>query len=105
MSDITQGLWFYEYNGQPVEDTYGIDIETEHVAKFLGHKIEEDHPSPQKGHRQGVCLYTRSEQIVSLITVQNYAYLKGNQTNISGLVSFNWYILVIIFLRYIYLNI
>nr|XP_022308567.1 phospholipase DDHD1-like [Crassostrea virginica] len=51
-SDITQGLWFYEYNGQPLEDTYGIDIETEHVAKFLGHKIEEDHHSPHKGPRQ-----------------------------------------------------
>lgn len=48
LSDITQGLWFYEYNGQPLEDNFGVPIETEHVAKFLGHKIEEEHPSPQR---------------------------------------------------------
>ncbi|XP_062596955.1 phospholipase DDHD1-like [Saccostrea cucullata] len=48
-SDITQGLWFYEYNGQPLEDGYGIQIETEHVAKFMGHSLEQEHSSPQKG--------------------------------------------------------
>ncbi|XP_056022566.1 phospholipase DDHD1-like isoform X2 [Ostrea edulis] len=48
-SDITQGLWFYEYNGQPLEDKYGLQIETEHVAKFMGHKLDEEQPSLMKG--------------------------------------------------------
>lgn len=31
-----------------------MPIETEHVAKFMGHKIEEEHPSPQRS-RPGLC--------------------------------------------------
>jgi hypothetical protein len=53
-SDITQGLWFYEYNGQPLEDKYGLQIETEHVAKFMGHKLDEEQLSPAKGPKPGV---------------------------------------------------
>jgi phospholipase DDHD1 len=53
-SDITRGLWFYDQIWQPLEDDYSQQIETEHIANFMGRRLDEFIPSPTKGKKPGI---------------------------------------------------
>ncbi|KAL3874040.1 hypothetical protein ACJMK2_037104 [Sinanodonta woodiana] len=45
---IMRGTWFYEGTWQPVEDGYATQIETEHLGRFLGCRLDEQ-PLQTKG--------------------------------------------------------
>ncbi|CAG5136440.1 unnamed protein product, partial [Candidula unifasciata] len=47
-SDIVRGVWFEEGHWQPLDESFSIQIETEHLAKFRGHRLEEA-PESAKG--------------------------------------------------------
>ncbi|KAJ8308504.1 hypothetical protein KUTeg_013378 [Tegillarca granosa] len=50
-AEILRGMWFYDSTWQPIEEAYSIQIETEHLAKFLGRRLDEEQPQPVKGKK------------------------------------------------------
>ena len=49
--DVLRGTWFYQSNGEPIDDTVALQIETEHVKRFGGQKITPD-PLPPPDVKQ-----------------------------------------------------
>ncbi|XP_035827763.1 phospholipase DDHD1 [Aplysia californica] len=39
-SDILRGLWFEDSNWQPLDEEFAVQIETDHIAKFKGMRLE-----------------------------------------------------------------
>ena len=50
---IMRGTWFYDQSWQPVEEGYAMQIETEYLSTFLGHKLEPI-TNPAKGPKPGL---------------------------------------------------
>ncbi|KAL4237730.1 Phospholipase ddhd1 [Mactra antiquata] len=48
-SKIMRGTWFMDGTWQPVEEGYSTQIETEYLATFLGHRLDEEYPVDKKG--------------------------------------------------------
>ena len=44
--DVLRGTWFYHNNQEPIDDCIAHDIETEHVKRFSGKRIEPEPPTP-----------------------------------------------------------
>ena len=68
---ITRGVWFYVNNWQPVEDVYAGQIEIEHLAKFLGQKLEPAAPVSPKGQKPSMYIYMYT---VNCTTVYMYMF-------------------------------
>lgn len=49
--EITRGLWFYDQVWQPLEEIYSQQLESDHIEKFLGRRLDEYIPSPIKGQK------------------------------------------------------
>ena len=54
MCKIMRGTWFYDSSWQPLEIGYASQIETEHLGKFLGYRLEDEQPHVGKGPRPGM---------------------------------------------------
>ncbi|XP_021379942.1 phospholipase DDHD1-like isoform X2 [Mizuhopecten yessoensis] len=52
VAEMRRGLWFYDDYWQPVEDEYAQEIESVHIAKYMGHKLNQ--PPQSKGRKQVV---------------------------------------------------
>lgn len=49
---ILRGIWFEEGSWQPLEESFANQIESDHMAKFKGLRLEEA-PESQKGPKLG----------------------------------------------------
>ncbi|XP_069116224.1 phospholipase DDHD1-like isoform X1 [Argopecten irradians] len=50
VADMRRGTWFYDDYWQPLEDEYAQEIESIHISKYMGHKL--DQPPTTKGKKQ-----------------------------------------------------
>ncbi|ESO83548.1 hypothetical protein LOTGIDRAFT_133288 [Lottia gigantea] len=51
VSTILRGTWFHDSTWQPLEEDYANQLETEHLANFIGQRLEDAPPIIVKGPR------------------------------------------------------
>ena len=71
-----RGTWFFENTWQPIEESYAVQIEAEHLAKFQKQKLSEDETDSTKGPPSGTIMYNLygCETYLAIFFYQSFYY-------------------------------